>query len=383
MIQARQKTAPLRVLQILHGLARAGAEQLVYELAAANRDHMVTEIVCLDNEGPLADELRAMDVRIHHTQRREGIDVSQVRKIAAVVRKFQPHVVHCHQYSPFLYGALGSLLAGRGQVLFTEHGRHYPDVVGRKRRAFNRFLCRKARHVTAVCRFTREHLVRLEGIPACQIEIVYNGVDAHRFETGLEPAHAKRDLNLPHDAVVVMQVGTFRYVKDQATAVRAFRRVRETHSRAMLVFVGDGPDRPDCQRLARSLNLGDSVRFLGQRGDIPRVLAAADIMLMTSLSEAHSVSLLEGMASGLPVVGTRVGGIPETVAEGQTGLLAPRQDPPAVAEALRKLVDNADLRKRMGQAGARRVRDLFRRSDMHRRYMEIYRRLAQGRAPRP
>ena len=383
MIQVHRKAAPLRVLQVLHGLARAGAEQLVYELAAANRDRMITEIVCLDNEGPLADELRALDVRIHHTGRREGIDVSQVRKIAAVVRAFRPHVVHCHQYSPFLYGALGSLVAGRGAVLFTEHGRHYPDVVGFKRHAFNRFLCRKARHVTAVCRFTLEHLVRLEGIPANQIEIVYNGVDADRFDTGLDPAAAKRRLDLPDDAVVVMQVGTFRYVKDQATAVKAMRHVRDKGGRAILVFVGDGPDRPSCERLAQSLDLGDSVRFLGQRGDMPHVLAAADIMLMTSLSEAHSVSLLEGMASGLPVVGTRVGGIPETVAECETGLLAPKQDPPAIAEALRKLVDDTDLRRRMGQAGAKRVRDLFRRSDMHRRYMEIYRRLAQGRPPRP
>ena len=375
-----QRNSPVRVLQVLHGLARAGAEQLVYELAVENRARMSTQVVCLDHEGPLADALRREGVAIHPTRRREGLDLSQVRRIARVVRAFHPHVVHCHQYTPFFYGALASLLGGRGKVLFTEHGRHYPDVVAARRRAFNRFLVRKAAHVTAVCRFTRERLVRLEGIPPSRIEVIYNGVDPSSFDRAGARAEARRSLHLPAEAGVVMQVGTFRPVKDQATAVRAFGHVRRREPGALLVFVGDGPDRPACEALAETMGLKGAVRFLGQRGDVPRVLPAADVILLTSLSEAHSVSLLEGMATGLAVVATDVGGVGETVVHGRTGLLAPAGDAEAIASALVRLLADADLRRRMGRAGRSRVCTRFRRSDMHRRYLEIYQRLA-GRTP--
>jgi len=368
----------LRVLQILHGLSPAGAEQLVYEMSIANRPCLVTQVACLDHEGPLADELRAQGIGVHFTRRREGIDLNQIRCLSRLIGSFKPHVVHAHQYTPFFYGSLASLLAGRGKVLFTEHGRHFPDVVGWKRKAFNRFLSLRAAHVTAVCDFTRRRLVEREGIAAGKIEVVYNGVDVERFENRPGPAEARRRLGLGADARVIMQVGTFRPVKDQATALRAMCLVRKEDPLALLVFVGDGPDRPACERLARSLSLQQAVRFLGVRRDMPQVLSAADVFLLTSLSEAHSVSLLEAMACGLPIVATNVGGIPETVVDNETGLLAPAGDARAIARCLLRLLAQDDLRRRMGQAGLQRVRARFPRSRMHRRYMEIYCRLAAG-----
>lgn len=368
---------PVRVLHLLHTLARAGAEQLVYEMATANREFMVTAAVCLDREGPLADQLRAEGFEVFWTRRHEGRDKSQAAKIGEILRAFRPDVIHCHQYTPFFYGYLGRRRAGTGRLLFTEHGRHFPDVVSRKRRWFNRlFLARRADRITAVCEFTRQRLIEKEGMPADRIEVVYNGVDLDRFAALPSPVHARQELGLPQDRLVVVQVGTFRRVKDQATAIRAFSHVLQAVPEAILVFAGDGPGLPECRKLASELNRGGSVFFLGSREDIPQVLATADIMLMTSLSEAHSVSLLEGMAARLPIVATRVGGIPETVVDGQTGLLAPAGQPEEVARRLVRLLRDLDARKSMGQAGYDRVKTRFRRSEMHRRYLEIYRELA-------
>ena len=113
---------------------------------------------------------------------RPGRDLSQIDKIAAVVREFDPDVIQAHQYTPFFYGALGARRAGRRGVIFTEHGRHFPDVVGWKRRWFNRLvLARRASAVTAVCEFTKRRLVEREGIRASRIEVIYNGVDPQRF----------------------------------------------------------------------------------------------------------------------------------------------------------------------------------------------------------
>ncbi len=368
----------IRVLQILHTLSRAGTERLVYDLSVANREELETEVLCLDQEGPLAEELRREEVPVYCTHRRQGLDFRQVFKIADIIKTFKPQVIHCHQYTPFFYGSLAGTWAGQGRFIFTEHGRHFPDVVGWKRRLVNRFLVRRADHITAVCEFSRKQLIENEGLPASRIEVIYNGVDVFRFQNGMDRDRSRKQLNFPEEVSMVVQVGTFRAVKDQATAIRTFQIVHAQNPKAVLVFVGDGPDMEYCRRLAADLNLGATIKFLGQRSDIPEILAGADVMLMTSLSEAHSVSLLEGMAARLPVVATRVGGIPETVVDAQTGFLAPAGDVERLAGSLLRLLSDAELRRRMGRAGCERVWNFFQQTDMHRRYLEIYRNLSKN-----
>jgi N-acetyl-alpha-D-glucosaminyl L-malate synthase BshA len=368
-----------RVVQILHTLTRAGTEKLVYDLSVANLEELETTVVCLDQEGPLADELRAKGIPVFYTHRRPGLDVHQIARIAEILKTFKPQIVHCHQYTPFFYGCLAGIWARQGRVIFTEHGRHFPDVVGWKRRLANRFLIRRADCITAVCDFSRNQLIRNEGLPASRVEVIYNGVDTSRFENRVEDRdRSRKKFKWPQEVPVVVQVGTFRAVKDQATAIRAFRIVQDKKPGTVLVFVGDGPDLAPCQKLVADLKLEAVVQFLGQRSDIPEILAGADVMLMSSLSEAHSVSLLEAMASRLPVVATRVGGIPETVLEGETGFLAPAGDAEGLARNLLKLLADPALCRRMGQAGYERVESRFQQAPMHRRYLEIYRSLSEN-----
>jgi N-acetyl-alpha-D-glucosaminyl L-malate synthase BshA len=375
--EQKNRRGVLRVLHVLHSMNRAGAEQLVYELATANRGRMETAVICLDTEGPLAEDLRRQGVRVYFTQRKPGIDFAQVGRIAKVIREFSPDVIHAHQYTPFFYAALGRRSAGVGRIIFTEHGRHYPDVVGWKRRAFNRcWLGRRAGAITAVCEFAKKRLIENDAMRADRIEVVYNGVDVERFSGDGERGRIRSELGISNDAIVVVQVGTFRAVKDQATAVRAFAIAHKSFPSARFLFVGDGPDLPACRELAKKSGVGDAIGFLGQRSDVATILSAADLMLMTSLSEAHSVSLLEGMASKLAVVATRVGGIPETVDEGRTGLLAEAGDVESVAGAMMELLGDAGRRSLMGQAGYERVVQRFSRKKMHERYWSIYSRLA-------
>jgi L-malate glycosyltransferase len=350
----------------------------VYDLSVANREELETSVVCLDQEGPLAGALRERGIGVHWTHRGKGIDLRQVFRIAEIIKTFKPEIIHCHQYTPFFYGSLAGLWAGRGRVIFTEHGRHFPDVVGWKRRWANQFLVRRADRITAVCDFTRERLIANEGLPAGRIEVIYNGVDLSRFGPGSNRTEIRTKLGWPQDVPVVVQVGTFRPVKDQATAIRAFRIVHEETPTALLAFVGDGPDLTACRALAERLGLSSVIRFLGQRSDIPEILAGADVMLMTSVSEAHSVSLLEAMASRLPVVATRVGGIPETVADQETGILVSAGDAEAVAGGLRRLLSDPELRRQMGQAGYERVRSRFQQNQMHQKYLAMYRDLSAG-----
>ncbi len=372
----------LRVLQVLHTLNRAGAERLVYEFALANRDHIDTAVLTLDQLGPLADQLQAAGVDVHFTHRRDGIDVSQIFKIARIIKSFNPDVIHCHQYTPFFYAALAALAArSRARILFTEHGRHFPDIVSSKRRLFNRFLVSRAAHITAVCDFARRGLVASDAFPPDRVEVLYNGVDLERFENLPPRDQARALLHLPPDVPLILHVGTFRPVKNQSAAIQAFKFVRDKIPNALIAFVGDGPDLPACSDLVARLNLVDAVFFLGQRDDIPTVLAAADLFIMTSRSEAHSVSILEAMAAAIPVVATDVGGIPETVLHNRTGLLVPPNDSSALASALVQLLNDPVRRAEFGSAARNRVREKFLRSDMHRRYLEIYNKLSSRGKP--
>ena len=367
----------LRVLHVLHSLRRAGAEMLAYEMAAANRDSLATGIVVLDELGSLADDFRAIDVPIWHTRRTAGFDRTQSGKIAKILRDFRPSVIHAHQYTPFFYACLAQRKTRFGRLLFTEHGRCYPDVVGWKRRLVNRlYLAGKADKVTAVCEWTRRALVGNEGFRADAIEVVYNGVELQSFAARPPKAEVRQQWGIPAGAMVIVQVGNLRAVKDHPTALRAFAHIAAVVTDAVLVLAGDGPDRPKLERQAEELDISQRVRFLGAVREIPSLLACSDVMLMTSVSEAHSVSLLEGMASSLPIVATAVGGIPETVEDGTTGLLAPRGDDARLAEHLLTLLGDVDLRRAMGAAGLDRARHLFQRKDMHRRYLDIYSELA-------
>ncbi|MFW5869275.1 MAG: glycosyltransferase [Planctomycetota bacterium] len=366
----------IRILHILHSLRRAGAEMLAYELAVSNQDALETGVIVLDEMGPLAEEFDAINVPVWFTSRCDGYDRSQVRQIAGILAEFQPDVIQAHQYTPLFYTVLARRKQKTGHILFTEHGRHYPDVVSWKRRLANRlYFARRAEKVTAVCDFTRRALIEKEGVPNKKIEVIYNGVEMQRFDQ-IEQAEARQQWALPDQTPVVVQVGNLRSVKDHPTALRAFAQTHRKVPESLLLLAGDGPDRRKLEALADELGIAKSVRFLGNVKEIPSLLTAADVMLMTSVSEAHSVSLLEAMASRLPIVATAVGGIPETVVDGQTGLLAARGDAGALAANLVRLLRDPAQRQGMGDAGFERCRRMFQREDMHRRYLEIYRDLA-------
>jgi glycosyltransferase involved in cell wall biosynthesis len=171
---------------------------------------------------------------------------------------------------------------------------------------------------------------------------------------------------------VLLQVARLDYLKDHVTALRTLQRVVAQHPQARLVLVGDGPERPRIEKETRRLGLIEQVLFLGQRSDVPRLLAMADFFLLTSISEGIPLTLIEAMNAGLPVVSTRVGGVGEIVQQGITGLLASSGDDQALAAHVVQLVADAPLRRRMAEAGRVRARALFSEQQMHVGYLDLY-----------
>ncbi len=361
---------------VLHRLYLAGAEVLAAELARKMRDRLRFVFLCLDEIGPLGEQLAGEGFEVIDLKRRPGVDWSVARRIRQAVKTHRIDLLHAHQYTPFFYAACSRGLRSRPRVIFTEHGRHWPDYRRPKRVIANRFLLRRHDRATAVGDFVRQALIDNEGICADRVQVIRNGIDPASFSgESADPAvraQVRRDFGIGEDQPVVLQVARFHPVKDHQTAVRAFAHAAEIVPSARFLLVGDGDLRADAESSARELGVADQVVFAGVRQDIPRMMAAADVFMLSSVSEGISVTLLEAMAANLPIAATEVGGNPEVVLHGRTGLLSPRGDGQALGQNLAKLMSDAGLRRTMGKAGHTRLLEMFTQDRMHAAYEQLY-----------
>ncbi len=235
--------------------------------------------------------------------------------------------------------------------------------------------------ITVISRSLREQ-VRKVGFRTRRISIIYLGEDLDRFDPeATDGSRVRRELGIPPDTPVVGMVARLHPLKGQETLLRAARRIVAGNPgvRFLLVGTGDAAYGSYLHELARELGVADHFRFLGHRRDIPDVTAALDISVLPSENEAMGHCLLEAMALGKPVVASRVGGIPEVVADGRTGILVPVADPESLATAVSLLLEHPEEGKRLGEAGRRQVRDRFGLKDAVERTLRFYRDLAAGR----
>jgi glycosyltransferase involved in cell wall biosynthesis len=361
------------ICQLLHSMNVGGAEVLAARLARQLDDRYRFLFVCLDELGMLGRELRDEGFPVHILGRRAGFDYRCMVRLARLLRCEAVDLVQAHQYGPFFYGVSARLLCRRPAVLFTEHGRHFPDYPRRKRIIANRLLLRSRDRVVGVGEAVRRALIENEGIPESRVAVIYNGIDLSRFDAAnSDRTHVRRELGLGNEDFVVLQVARLDYLKDHATAIRTMERVCRQKPSVRLVLIGDGPERDTIRILIARHGLEKHIRCLGLRTDVPRFLRAADAFLLTSISEGIPLTLIEAMAATLPVVSTDVGGVREVVANGQTGLLAPSGDDNALASAVLCLAGDLALCRDLGMRGRERAHRFFSEVQMHDRYDQLY-----------
>ena len=359
---------------VLHRLDRAGAEVLAGDLALKLQDRYRFVFLCLDGVGPLGEHLASLGFDVVELGRKPGLDWSVPRRLRSAVKHYGINLLHAHQYTPFFYAALSRRLGSSPPILFTEHGRHYPDERKPKRVLANRWLIKPSDRVTAVGRFVKQALIDNEGIAEGLIKVIYNGIDPDAFPPAdtATRSQARRLIGVDDETPLIMQVARFHPVKDHKTAVRAFAETLSFVPNAVLYLVGDGGQRQTIEVLCREMDIQDQVRFLGTRDDVAQLVPGADVFMLSSLSEGVSVTLLEAMATGLPIAATDVGGNPEVVEHGTTGLLSPRGDHNALAANLVTLLQDPAQRQAFGRAGRARLLDVFTQDRMHREYTELY-----------
>lgn len=286
-----------------------------------------------------------------------------------VIYRRRVELVHVNSYIPGNYVRLAAALMQVPVVIDHWHGF---TRFSRKRRLICRALGRFTDLSLAVSRGVKDYLVAEIGLDPAKIRVVPNGVDVAAIDAARPGPEVRRELGLPEGVPVIGLVGRLdHWGKGHKELFEAVVGLKASHPVQALI-VGGGRREAEVRQLAASLGLAESVHFLGQRHDVPDLLHAMDIFVLPSYSEGVSLALLEAMAAGLPVIATAVGGLPEVVEDGETGLLIPPKDADALAGALERLLADPALVQRLGANARAQVRENYSLDRLGREINEIY-----------
>jgi glycosyltransferase involved in cell wall biosynthesis len=364
------------VMHVALSLDPGGTERLIVELAKCALGRFRVTVCCLDRPGGWARELEDMGIEVFALDRQPGFHPSLGHRIAQHAARRGVDVLHCHHYTPFVYGGLARVESPGLSVLYTEHGRLSDASPTLKRRLVTPLLARLANEMYAVSEDLRRYLVRA-GFPAARIGVITNGIHVGSPPDAEAVRRAKRLLGAVDDRPIAAAIGRLDPVKDLPVLLDAFAQLSRREAR--LVIIGDGPEAGHLQSHATAHGLDPRVQFLGYRQDVRVLYPGVDLLVNTSISEGISLTLLEAMAACVPIVATAVGGTPEVVVDGVTGILVPPRSPAAVSAALDELLDSPDRRQQMSLAGRARVEELFTFERMASLYFAAYVRLAHTR----
>jgi len=278
-------------------------------------------------------------------------DARALAELVRIARSFRPHIVHTHLAKAGTLGRLAARVVGARAVVHTYHGTVFRGYFSpAKSRLFvqiERALAHLTTRIVAITTRQRRELLALRIGDDRKIVEIPLGLELAPFLVPRERSDARRLLGLPTSVPVVTIVARLVPVKNVSLFLRAMARIPEP---ALAVIVGDGQERTRLERESSALGISSRCRFLGWQGDMPSVYAAADVVVLTSRNEGSPVSIMEAMASGRPVVATAVGGVPDVVRPGTTGILVPPDDAAALATATRSLLLDPLIRERFGVA---------------------------------
>jgi glycosyltransferase involved in cell wall biosynthesis len=347
----------MRILFLSTSMGMGGADSQL--LAAAQglreRDHEV-RIVSLTALGPMGLRAQELGLTTESLDMARGVpDPRGLFRLVRLVRSWRPDVLHSHMVHANLMARALRLVTPVPVLVSTIHNIYEGGPLWM---AAYRLTNRLVDGMTIISETAADRFIREGIIPGDLLRVIPNGVDPEPFRavSGAERDDMRRRLDLRQE-FAWLAVGRFETAKDYPNMLQAFAAVRERHPAVVLLLVGRGSLQRDTEALAQRLGLGNAVRFLGVRDDVPALVSAADAYVMSSAWEGMPMVLLEAAAGGLPVVTTRVGGNHEAVLDGATGFLAPARDSGALASAMSRLmVLPAAERREMGERGREHVR---------------------------
>jgi sugar transferase (PEP-CTERM/EpsH1 system associated) len=336
------------------GLERGLINQIREGLALGER----ISVICLERFGVLAPKLEAMLVPVFCLDKQPGIRLGLIRRLRRVFGEIAPDVVHSHQIGGLLYAGPAARRARVPLVVHTEHGKE--NYAGSwRRRWLGRWSGRYAARFFCLSEDLAAAVRQSRIVSPDKIAVIRNGIDTRRFRpTGRGPA-LRRALGIPDHAPVVGTVARLTEVKRQDVLLRGFAKLRESLPGAHLLVVGDGPLAGTLRQLGTELGIDSNAHFVGEQAVPEAYYEVMDVFALTSRSEGMPQTIMEAFAAGVPVVASRVGGIPEMVENGRSGILFESGDETGLAGALGTVLGNTELAARIREAAKDRVEEKF------------------------
>lgn len=371
----------IKLLQMLTNFHIGGTERQVANLALGiDSSHFELHLACLRHSGELLAEMETL--RAPRPEFRIGALYSpktfwQALRLAHYVRRNLIQIVHSYGFYPNVFTVPVARLAGAPIVVASI--RDTGDLLTPMQRRLQKMVCRLADCVLVNAEAIRENLIE-QGYDPSNIVVIRNGIRLSKVAGKGQGAILRRELGLPLSARLVAVFSRLNRMKGVQYFLDAAIVLAGRFPDVRFLVVGDGESKKELEEHACRLGLGQRIVFTGFRSDVPDLLSETAISVLPSLSEGASNTLLESMAAGIPVIATRVGGNPEVVEDGVSGLLVPPRDSAAIAAATARLLEDEDLALRLGRAGMRRVSELFSIDGSVHETERLYQRLVEAKS---
>lgn len=354
----------MTIVVVHHTMKRGGgSEQVLYDLIhGLDKKRFRPVLCCLYGLGELGEQLRAEGCHTYQNIVRTKFDPRNVFKIASILRHEQASMLYVTDaFHNVIVGRLAAFLARTPLSVIIFHT--FDTLMRRKPRSLRSMLLTLTDKIflphfhkaIALAETHKRYLVSTKHIPAPKISVIYNAVDLRKFAHAVDVRALKRTLNVPDDAQVVGIVAGLRPWKAHDVFLTAAAEVLQKAPDTYFVIAGDGSERDNLEKMALDLRISDRVRFLGVVDNVPTLLRAFDLSVLSSYHEAFPISLLESMAAARPIVATDVGSVSELVEDGVNGYLVPPRAPRQLARAMMRILRDPQLGKRIGEAGRKRV----------------------------
>lgn len=365
----------IKVLHLVEDLKTGGAERIIADISEGlNRQEFAAGVWCLTRGGEIADELKNKGIPVGILRISNYHNPLTILGLSHLLRKEKPDIVHTHLYFASVIGRLAARRAAIPILLSHVHSTYWEY---KKRHIWmERFLSRITKKIICCSKAVEHFVTHQERIRSSKTIVIYNGVDEERFSSTKEPSLIKTQLGIDSESPVVGSVSSLKALKGHTYLLRAVPLITDIFPKTKFLIVGDGPLRPLLEAQVKEENISSSVIFTGTRQDIPDLLSAMDVFILPScLREGLGIAIIEAMAAAKPVVATDIGGIPEVVRSGATGLLVPPRDEIALGEAIIQLLKNPEMSKHLGKQGKLRFKKRFTKKKMISEIENLYKAL--------
>lgn len=366
----------INIAHLTYSLDTGGIENGIINLVnRMDHDHFYHYIICVTYATEFRKRITSENYEIISLNKKPGNDLKLYFRLWSIFVKKKIDIVHCRGWATMMEGIISARLARVPVIIYGFHGKTYEDIQEEKRRRViaQKILLKLTDGIITLIDNMKNDLCSSLSIPGEKVEIIKNGVDLTKFGKG--DRRLRQGFNVGDDEYVVGVVGRIDPVKNYAAVIEAFHIVSSKYKNIKMIIVGEGPDFKDIEAKIEGMGLSGSILMLGSRDDVYNLLQCFDVFIQPSFYEGLSNTILEAMATGLPVIASRVGGNPDVIKEDENGLLFSPGDVDGLANAIEKMYLNKELRENMASANKAKIVNEFSLEKMVAQYERYYQKL--------